>query len=296
MRKDIQLIELYCVVCHHYNTRLVYDAQRCSNNFCPKFTDEECLTIALWGIANQKFTQQTAYDFTKDFYADWFPQLPEYKAFNKRVCYLADAFKSLASLLLGELGCDYDDLIHLIDSMPIVVAKQKRMKRAKAASEICNIGYCDSKKMYYYGVKLHALGQRQYQTIPMPRQMMLTPASPNDLTIGKTILEDVYGIALFGDKAYKDKVWEAYMLANNDIEIYTPVKLEKGQKYLESADSLYSAAVSRVRQPIESFFNWLQEKTHMEAASKVRSYNGLMAFIFSRIAVACLILMHIVIA
>jgi len=199
-------------------------------------------------------------------------------------------------MLLGELGGDYEEVLHLIDSMPVVVAKQKRMRRAKAASEICDIGYCDSKKMYYYGVKLHALGQRQYQTLPMPRQMMLTPASPNDLIVGKAMTEDVYGIALFGDKAYKDRAWEAYMLAHNGLEVYTPVKLEKGQKYLDSADSLFSSAVSRVRQPIESFFNWLQQKTHMEIASKVRSYNGLISFIFSRIAVACLILMNIVIA
>ena len=39
MLKEFQLIKLYCAVCHHYNTALVAQAQRCSNNFCPKFTD-----------------------------------------------------------------------------------------------------------------------------------------------------------------------------------------------------------------------------------------------------------------
>jgi len=265
-----------------------------SNNFCPKFSDEECITIVLWGIANQKFTLKAVYNFIEDFYGNWFPRLPNYQAFDKRVCFLSDAFKSLASILLSELDNDFLCMTYLIDSMPIIVAKQKRMKKAKVAPEICDIGYCDSKKMYYYGVKLHALGQQKYKTLPIPRQMMLTKASPNDLKIGKEMLGDVYKIKLFGDKAYKDALWEDYILQNNGIEVFTPVKLKNGESRLNSADKLLSTAVSRVRQPIESFFNWLQEKTKMEVASKVRSYNGLIAFVFSRIAVSCFMISNII--
>jgi hypothetical protein len=45
-----------------------------------------------------------------------------------------------------------------------------------------------------------------------------------------------------------------------------------------------NSAVSAIRQPIEAFFSWLQEKTHIHIASKVRSANGLLAFIFARLA------------
>ena len=45
-------------------------------------------------------------------------------------------------------------------------------------------------------------------------------------------------------------------------ELLTPVKYKKGQPLPDkqrhkAADDLFSKAVSRVRQPIESFFNWL---------------------------------------
>jgi len=46
------------------------------------------------------------YDFIKDYYDGWFPDMPSYQAYNKRICYLADAFKSLASLLISGLGLD----------------------------------------------------------------------------------------------------------------------------------------------------------------------------------------------
>jgi hypothetical protein len=294
MEKELKLINLYCTICRYYNIRLAAIAQRLSNNFCPKFSDEECITIYLWGIYNQKFTVGAVYEFTKDYYGDWFPTLPCYKSFNKRICYLSEALQRLADILLSGLEINPEVKAHLIDSMPIVVANAKRSSSAKSASEVCNKGYCDSKKMYYYGVKIHALGQSQYQTLPIPKVMYLTPASVNDLPAGKYMLDGVSNIDVFGDKMYKDKDWEAKIRAENNITVFTPVKLQKGQKRLESADNMFSAAVSRVRQPIESFFNWLQEKTNIQEASKIRSTSGLIAFIFVRISLACLIIGNII--
>jgi len=269
----------------------VYDAQRTSNNFLPQFTDEECITVVLWGLANRKFTCKDVYKFIKAYYAEWFPMLPKYKAFNKRFCYLADAIKALANELLSELtGIDPDCITHLTDSMPIVVAKQSRSSSAKVAAEICDKGYCDSKKMWFYGVKLHTLGQRQYKTLPLPKLMQLSSASHHDRKISEEMLSDVLGIDVFADKAYINAAWQANLQTEQQINVFTPVKLAKGQSQLDCADSLFSTAVSKVRQPIESFFNWLHELTQIQAASKVRSANGLISFIFSRIALACLVI------
>jgi len=60
----------------------------------------------------------------------------------------------------------------------------------------------------------------------------------------------------------------------------TPVKGIKGQdaelKHRDkAANDLFSAAVSRIRQPIEALFNWLIEKTDIQRVSKVRSTKGL---------------------
>ncbi len=66
----------------------------------------------------------------------------------------------------------------------------------------------------------------------------------------------------------------------------TPVKKPKGQTPLDAADAWLSRAVSRVRQPIESLFNWIEEKTGIEMASKVRSSQGLLVHVFGRLAAA----------
>jgi hypothetical protein len=54
----------------------------------------------------------------------------------------------------------------------------------------------------------------------------------------------------------------------------------------KAANDIYCRAVSRVRQPIESLFNWIIEKTDIHRASKVRSTKGLLVHVFSRIAAA----------
>ena len=55
------------------------------------------------------------------------------------------------------------------------------------------------------------------------------------------------------------------MKQKRNSEMLTPVKGVKGmseqtKQFNRAADGLFSTAVSRVRQPIESLFNWLIEK------------------------------------
>ena len=125
--------------------------------------------------------------------------------------------------------------------------------------------------------------------------MQLTPASHHDRKVSEDVLSDVFGIDVFADKAYINAAWQKTLHEEQQINIITPIKLAKGQKRLGSADSLFSTAVSKVRQPIESFFNWLHELTQIQSACKIRSSNGLISFIFSRIAFACLVISNTIV-
>ena len=227
------------------------------------------------------------YEFIKDYYGDWFPTLPSYQTYNKRICFLADAFKGLADILLVSLGLDGSHTDFVYDSMPIVVAGAARSGRAALAGKLCSKGYCASKKMWYYGVKLHTLAQCNHKAMPTPTLMMVSKASEHDRPIAGQMLEDAQDIRVFADMALLDKEWQAQILAENNVEILTPIKREKGQKDLSSADRLLSQAIYSVKQAIESFNNWLIEKTNIQRASKVRSVDGLYAFLFASVAWAC---------
>jgi hypothetical protein len=289
-----QLIELYCAVCQHYSNTLGYDVQRLSNNSQPTFLDEEIITIYLWGIYNGHYEQKAVYRFIYNYYHEWFPKLPSYTNFSRRLNNLAPCFIGLTEILLniGEWRFSEFQPRQVIDSLPIVVAKQSRSSFASVAPEMCSKGYCATKKEYYYGVKLHLRACLRPKTIPFPSQLAITKAQDNDLTVGKQMLQNQCGFTLYADKAYKDRNWESDLIQNNLIIVVTPPKKAKGQKSLSFSDNQLSMAISRIRQPIESLFSWLISKTHIQEASKVRSANGLIVHIFAKLALCLLLLLR----
>ena len=120
---------------------------------------------------------------------------------------------------------------------------------------------------------------------------MFTPASVNDLALFKEAWSGIKGRTFFGDKIYNDKGFFLNMAQDHNSEMLTPVKAVKGmpdvlRKFDRAANDLYSRAISKIRQPIESLFNWLIEKTDIQNASKVRSTKGLTLHAYGRLAAA----------
>ena len=173
--------------------------------------------------------------------------------------------------------------------MPIVTCKGKNRK-AKVATEIVDKGWCSTKNMYYYGLKLHILGFRRPGNILFPEFIGVTAASKNDLTAFKEFFGDnICDRVILGDKIFSDQQYFNLKLVEQNIERLTPIKLVKGEaEYIRQREKayrdLYSAYVSKVRQPVESFFNWINEKTQIQDAQKVRSTNGRAVHIFGKIA------------
>lgn len=57
-------------------------------------------------------------------------------------------------------------------------------------------------------------------------------------------------------------------------------------KELSWAEHYYNRLVRSIRQPIKSLFNWIEEKTGIHRASKVRSTNALLIHCWWKLAVA----------
>lgn len=285
MNWEEQLIQLYCDVCDLYQRDLWQYCERFSNNAHPEFTDEEVITIYLFGILRKRFEVTQIYDYTQDHLLNWFQKLPSYGGYIQRLNKLSAVFPPLLAALAPKWTGAKINLTFLLDSMPIVLARGSRRFQAKVAREIADCGYCASKKLSYYGLKLHVLGIRQAGTLPHPNYIELTSARPHDITVLEGISPYLQQGELYADKAYASEVLEA-LLASQEMLVLTPTKKAKGQETLFLFEQLWSTAVSRVRQPIESFFNWLEQKTGIQIASKVRSLNGLLVHVYGRLAAA----------
>jgi len=301
MKNTDKLIEIYFHICDCYDTDLVLHYQRMSNNYCPKFTDEEVITIFLFGITVEKKRGiKEIYKFADNYLRSWFPNLVDtYEGFLTRLNNLHAVFPVICHLLLEakmrkihpEKIRRYQGLIaSVVDSMPIILAKGPRSFGTKITDKYCNKGYCASKKLHYYGLKLHVMGFSIFNELPLPEYIGTSPASNNDLAVFKHVWETIEDRAIFADKIYANKAFEQWLLENNNLKILTPVKKKKGQKVLKFIDQMYSRAVSQVRQPIESFFNWIIEKVGIQNASKVRSEKGLLVHVYGRFAAALMIM------
>jgi hypothetical protein len=110
--------------------------------------------------------------------------------------------------------------------MPIITCSGKRS--GKVAPEITDKDYCSTKSMYYYGVKLHALGFCNPKRLPHPEQIIFTAASVNDFALFKEAWSEKENRTSFGDKIYNSTIFFKNMNDTFNSEMLTPVKAVKG--------------------------------------------------------------------
>jgi hypothetical protein len=260
------------------------------NHRQPTITDEELVTIYLFGHLNEHFEKRAVYRFIVNYWAAWFPTLPSYQAFARRLNLLVPTFGALCVDCLTSLeATQRAEADHLIDSLPVILANGSRSPKAKVAREVANQGYCAAKRLYFHGLRLHLIARRRVGALPVPRHLWLREAACHDLRAAREQdLSGVRGATLIGDKAYLDRDF-TQRLSEQATPLVTPLKKPKG-KELSAREKTVARAVSRLRQPIESFFKWLNDKTGIQRASSVRSTEGLYLHCIGKVAFALFLL------
>lgn len=200
--KELKLIKIYMHICDIYNSSLQFYCQRFSNNANPIFTDQELLTVYLFCGAYQRYFKiKEIHTFAQEYLLSWFPNLPSYQTFNYRLNLMSEAISELVKHLITlfkPADCD---------SMPIITCAGKN-KTGKVATEIATKGYCSTKNMYYFGLKLHTLAFRRKGTIPFPEKIILSSAEENDLTVLKRDAADT----LTNREIFADKIYSAFLI------------------------------------------------------------------------------------
>src|SRR5437764_15096572 len=117
-----QLIELYLLACHIYDTRSATCFQRLSNNSKPEFTDQELVTIYLFGHLQGLFEKKAIHRLIDKYCRHYFPQLPAYQTFVARLNQMEQSFQTIGSYLNELLSAsrtpEVDDII---DSLPVML-------------------------------------------------------------------------------------------------------------------------------------------------------------------------------
>lgn len=285
-----KLIELFVLICRFYHTQPVLKEQRLSNNHKPLFSDEELLTVYLFGHLQGLTTQRQIYDYTVNHWRAWFPALPAYQTFNERLNRLDIAFELLIEQLLLSTAWQIEPLDdRLIDSVPVMIARGTRANQSNIAPELAATGFCATKQQHYHGVKLHLIGARRIKHLPLPEKIHLSAAAQHDLATLRELSPCLpAGAALFADRAYFHRETEEFFKEQGWFLLAS----YKRHRFETEADvpTYYNRFVSAIRQPLESLFGWIIQKTDLQNASRVRSSQGLKVHCYGKLAVACLLL------
>lgn len=244
----------------------------------------------LFGHLQGLTTQRQIYDYFSNHWRAWFPSLPAYQSFNQRLSNLSVAFELLITeLLLTKAWQIQSSDDRLIDSVPVMLAQGKRASRASVARDLADTGFCASKQQYYRGVKLHLIAARRIACLPLPEKLHLSQASQHDLAALQELSPRLpEGAGLFADKAYFDSVSEKFFKEQGWF-LLAAYKRHRNEPE-KDVPTYYNRFVSAIRQPLESLFGWIIEKTDLQNASKVRSSEGLKVHCYGKLAVACLLL------
>jgi len=268
-------------------TELPLYTERLSNNNIPRFYDSELLTCAIFteliGCRNKK----AGHKFISGHYHQWFPNLPCYEVYNRKLLQFRDALNYIYRIILQRyfnISLRYA----IIDTAPIVIAKSQHSSKAHTATPIASKGYCASKKMFYYGVKIQIIGAMRNSKLPIPFDYCIATASEHDLNIAKQSLSEYENIQIYADKAYIDEAYQHELMDNMNVELVTPIKKRKNEKQLSLFDESYNTIHACKRQRIEPLFAWIDGKTQIQTANKVRSIEGLLYHINVKMVAALL--------
>jgi len=295
---ETKLIATYFLVCDYSWIFEVYN-ERFSNNNTPKFTDSEVATIYIFCTVDdfKLNTKKSIHAYADRHLRPWFPDLPKYEAFSHRVNELGECFRHLTLHINEDRLSGHHDFgvvrpEFLGDSMPMVMAKGAGSADARVAVEIANSGYCATKGMHYHGLKLHNLNLMASESrLPHPTLSTLSSASAHDYEVFRNELPHrVRGSKCYLDSAYFDEGNKVFYEQEYGVTICAIEKRKRGQRELFADQKMLNTAFSRLRQPIEGYFNWIIELTGIQNASKTRATKGVLSHIYGKLAAATVFL------
>lgn len=296
----IKLIQLYYQVCTLYKRYSCENVLRFNSNGQEGvISDEELLTIYLFcTIEEDKLSKKGMHKYILNHWHSWFPTLPSYATFNDRLNRLSVVFPLFLNMVLEDLSLPSNPSILLADSFPIITCSGKRVPQV--AKHLVSKDYCASKDLWYHGLRLHTLAhQAVNRSLPVPAFLKVETASTHDLEVVRPILAKLQNVTVVADKAYSDLPLSKQLEEENKVFLFIPEKKKKNESQKETQDryayrKALNRAVAKIRQPIESLFAWLDRKTHLQNATKVRSEKGLMLHIFGKITAAFMSLLTII--
>ena len=217
---DDKIIATFCLcddllkAMHHQEDR------QCQMN------DAEIMTTALIASWCFRGNHESARAMLKQY--GYIPHMLSKSRLSRRLHRMKDIFIVLFDLLAQTWKTLNTDAIYVIDSFPIAVCDNMRIRRSKIYSDEAFRGYQASKKRYFYGLKIHLMVTQDGQ----PVECFLTPGSFGDVDALKYYAYELPdGAIIYADKAYNDYEIEDLLKDVEHIQLI-PIRKKNSKRAL----------------------------------------------------------------
>jgi hypothetical protein len=158
----------------------------------------------------------------------YIPHMLSKSRFSRRLHRIKEIFMVFFNLLANIWKTLNKEATYVIDSLPIAVCDNIRIRRSKIYSQEEFRGYQASKKRYFYGLKIHLMVTQDGQ----PVECLLTPGGFGDVdTLKYYAYELPDGALIYADKAYNDYEIEDLLKEVDHIHLL-PIRKKNSKRAL----------------------------------------------------------------
>lgn len=219
---DLQIIFVYCLCDDLLKALQHWEDPQC------RVSDAEILTTALVAALYFGGNFQRAHGFLHD--QGYLPNKLSRSRLIRRI-HRCEPFLMPLFHALAEAGHHLNtDSLYIIDSFPLPVCDNIRIRRCQRYQGETWRGYQASKRRYFYGLKIHLLVTAHGQ----PVEFFLTPGADSDAKALKQYALDLpENATITGDKAYTDYAYED-LLREAGLHLI-PLRKKNSKRPLEPA-------------------------------------------------------------
>jgi hypothetical protein len=197
---DDQIIATFCLCDDLLQAMHHQEDPQCQMN------DAEVMTTALIAALFFRGNHESARVMLKQY--GYIPHMLSKSRFSRRLYRIQEIFVALFNLL-GQMWKTLNTgAVYMIDSLPVAVCDNIRIRRSKLYRDDKFRGYTASKKRYFYGLKIHLMVTQDGQ----PVECFLTHGGFGDVDALKYYAYELpNGSIIYADRAYNDYEIEDFL-------------------------------------------------------------------------------------
>jgi hypothetical protein len=200
-----------------------------------KLTESQVMTTVILAARYFHGNHWAAMGYLRD---HWGFTIPDKSNFNRNLYQVSHLLEQV-SYQIGENLKEWNtEKVYIIDSFPVSMVRNIRIKRARLCSDERLRGYNASKKEYFYGIKVHMIVTGE----GLPVEYFFSVGSMHDnLAMQSMAIDLPEGSHLYGDKAYGNEEYQVLFAHYQGIKLKAVKKQNSLQPdtWAESLENKY---------------------------------------------------------